>query len=97
MGLVYHEPKIGSMVYTKFRKSIYSKQHTALRDFWIDRRKELNLSQAELAKKLNTLQSLIGKIETGDRRLDIVEMIDYARALEVDPHTVLDLIINQKS
>jgi len=84
------------MNYIRFRKSIYSKQHTALRDFWINRRKELNLSQAELAKKLNVLQSLIGKIETGDRRLDIIEMIDYAHALEVDPHTVIDLILNQK-
>ncbi|MBT7556796.1 helix-turn-helix transcriptional regulator [Candidatus Woesearchaeota archaeon] len=85
------------MNYIRFRKSIYSKQHTALRDFWINRRKELNLSQAELAKKLNVLQSLIGKIETGDRRLDIIEMIDYAQALEIDPHTVIDLITNQKT
>jgi len=84
------------MSYSRFRKSIYSKQHTALRDSWVGRRKELNLSQAELANKLNVLQSLIGKIETGDRRLDIVEMIDYAHALEVDPHTVIDLILNQK-
>ena len=84
------------MKHVRFRKSIYSKQHTALRDLWIDRRKELNLSQAELAKKLNVLQSLIGKIETGDRRLDIIEMIDYAKALEVDPHTVINLILNQK-
>ena len=68
-----------------------------MRDFWITRRKKLNLSQAELADKLNVIQSLIGKIETGDRRLDIVEMVDYAKALEVDPHTVIDLIINQKS
>jgi predicted transcriptional regulator len=85
------------MEYIRFRKSIYSKQHTALRDFWIDRRKELGLSQAELAKKINVVQSLIGKIETGDRRLDIVEIIDYAKALEVDPHTVIDLIINRKA
>jgi len=85
------------MNHIRFRKSIYSKQHTALRDFWINRRKELNLSQSELARKINVVQSLIGKIETGDRRLDTVEMIDYAEALEVDPHTIIDLIINQKS
>jgi predicted transcriptional regulator len=57
---------------------------------------ELGLSQVELAKKIMVVQSLIAKIETGDRRLDIIEMIDYAEALEVDPHTVIDLILNQK-
>ena len=85
------------MQYIKFRKSIYSKQHIALRKFWISKRLELGLSQVELAKKIMVVQSLIAKIETGDRRLDIVEMIDYAHALEVDPHTVIDLILNQKN
>jgi predicted transcriptional regulator len=84
------------MKYVKFRESIYAKQHTALRDLWIDRRKDLGLSQAELAEKITVMQSLIAKIETGDRRLDIVEMVDYAQALEIDPHTIIDLIINQK-
>jgi predicted transcriptional regulator len=68
-----------------------------LRDFWINRRKELGLSQAKLAEKITVVQSLIARIETGDRRLDAVEMIDYAQALEVDPHVVIDLIISQKS
>ena len=84
------------MQYIKFRKSIYSKQHIILRKFWISKRLELGLSQVELAKKIMVVQSLIAKIETGDRRLDIVEMIDYAHALEVDPRTVIDLILNQK-
>ena len=81
----------------KFRKSIHSQEHLTLRNFWINQRQSLNLSQRALAEKLNITYSLIGKIETGDRRLDIVEMIDYAHALEVDPHTVIDLILNQKN
>jgi DNA-binding transcriptional regulator YiaG len=56
----------------KFRKSIHSKEHVALRGFWIKQRQNLGLSQRSLADKLNVTYSLIGKIETGDRRLDIV-------------------------
>jgi len=55
------------------------------------------LSQRKLAEKLNITYSLIGKIKTGDRRLDIIQMIDYAKALEVDPHDIIDMIINQKA
>ena len=81
----------------KFRKSIHSKEHLALQKFWIKQRQNIGLSQRKLAEKLNITYSLIGKIETGDRRLDIIQMIDYAKALEVDPHDIIDMIINQKA
>ncbi len=76
----------------KFRKSIHSKEHLTLRNFWIKQRQNLGLSQRALADKLNITHSLIGKIEMGDRRLDVVEMIDYTKALEVGQHTVIDLL-----
>jgi len=89
-------PILGAMKYLKFRQSIHSQSNIYLRSFWIKRRKELGLSQRDVAERLQITHSLIGKIETGDRRLDIIEMIDYAKALEVDPHTVINLILNQK-
>jgi len=75
-----------------FRKSIHLKEHVALREFWIAKRKALNLSQRQLAERLNIIYSLVGKIETGDRRLDTVETIEYCRALEVDPSEVTQLL-----
>jgi len=63
--LINYKPKIDLQQYIKFRKSIYSKQHIALRKFWISKRLELGLSQVELAKKIMVVQSLIAKIETG--------------------------------
>lgn len=83
---------MGAMKNAKFRKSVHSKEHVALRVLWIEQRKKLGLSQRELAKKLGVTYSLIGKIETGDRRLDIFETIDYCDILELNPHDVIDHI-----
>ena len=38
---------------------------------------------------MGVLYSFIGKIETGDRRLDIFEFIAYCKGLELDPVEVL--------
>lgn len=76
----------------KLRNSIYDKEHTSLRKFWIESRKKINLSQRDLANKLNINHSLIAKIETGNRQLNCVEMVNYCKALECDPHLVIDLI-----
>ena len=80
------------MPYAKFRESIHSHKHKTVRKFLIERRKELGLSQQALADRLNVIYSLIGKIETGDRRLDIVELVTYCDALELEACDVLKLI-----
>ena len=80
------------MGYVSFRKSIHSKEQTALRKILKDKRVSLGLSQRELAKQIGVVYSLISKIETGDRRLDFLEMIDYCRMLGIDPHEVINLI-----
>ena len=74
---------IRNNVNVSLRKSIHHPLHKMLRDALIDKRKELNLTQRDLAKKLNVTHSVVGKIETGDRRLDIVEFYEYANALDM--------------
>ncbi|KGQ70353.1 transcriptional regulator [Chelonobacter oris] len=69
----------------KFRTSIHTTQQLWLRERFIEQRKTLGLSQRSLAEKLNVIYSLIGKVETGDRRLDVFEFIEYCQALELDP------------
>lgn len=73
----------------RLRLSIYSDEQTWLREFFITRRQELSLSQRALAEKMNVVYSLIGKVETGDRRLDVFEFIAYCKGLELDPLEVL--------
>jgi len=41
--------------------------------------------QQALAKKLGRPQSFIAKYEGGERRIDVVEFVTIARALDADP------------
>jgi ribosome-binding protein aMBF1 (putative translation factor) len=61
----------------------------ALRDALIAARKAAGLSQEDLAKRLKHHQSLVARIESGERRIDVVELIVLARALETDAAEIL--------
>lgn len=80
-------PKIGA--HEKYSLSVHSAEHTYLRQLLIRRRLDLGLSQRALAERMNVVHSFVGKVETGDRRLDIFEFIDYCRALNWQPEEVL--------
>ncbi|RKX37172.1 MAG: transcriptional regulator [Verrucomicrobia bacterium] len=73
-------------------KTIYSDDYAKLRQWLRERRNEKNLTMRELAERMDVIHSWIGKIELGERRLDIIEYIQYCKALEVDPIEGIKLI-----
>lgn len=79
--------------YNKFRESIHAKPYSAVREFLKDKKNEAGFSNREFGKRLNVAYSLICKVETGDRRLDVVEACKYCRKLGVDPHELIDVIL----
>src|SRR5262249_11872737 len=46
-------------------------------------RQELGLTQRALARKLGRTETSITKIEAGSQRVDLVELLDIARALRI--------------
>ena len=66
-------------------KSIHSPQHQKLRELLIAARKKAKLTQAEVAERLGRPQSFVAEYEGGERRLDVVELIQVAGAVEADP------------
>lgn len=74
------------------RLSIHSNEHSWLRNYFVARRQELGLSQRSLCEKMGVVSSFVGKVETGDRRLDIFEFIAYCKGLDLDPTNVLEEI-----
>lgn len=71
------------------RLSIHSAEHMKLRQLLIRRRLDLELSQRALADRMGVIHSFVGKVETGDRRLDVFEFIDYCRALDWNAAEIL--------
>lgn len=54
----------------------------------IEARRTAGLSQRELADRLGKPRSFVSKLESRERRLDIVEFLAYSRALGLDPAMV---------
>ena len=57
----------------KRNKTIHEEQYRLLIDCLYKERKRLGLSQKEVADALNMQQSDISKIETSERRIDVLE------------------------
>ncbi len=47
-------------------------------------RKAAELNQRELAEALGKTQSYVAKVELHERRLDIIQLVEWLRALDVD-------------
>lgn len=58
-------------------------------------RRGAGVTQAQLANRLNRPQSFISKVERLERRLDVVEFCDMARAMGWSPAELLGLIDTQ--
>ena len=61
------------------KKAIYSKQHKTLTTRLKAARIQRGLNQNQVAKILKTTQSHISKIESGQRRLDIIQLKEFAK------------------
>ena len=70
-------------------KTIRSSGHEALRGALIAARKKSGLTQTQLAVRLKCHQSFVARVESGERRIDVVELIVLARALEANAADLL--------
>lgn len=73
-------------------KTIYQNQYLRLVGKLRERREDLGVSQAQLASHLGWPQQRISSIESGSRRLDVLEFCRLASALGIPPAEVSDLI-----
>jgi transcriptional regulator with XRE-family HTH domain len=68
------------------KKTIYSEEHKHLIEQLRKARKEAGLEQNEVAKLLSKTQSYISKIESGQRRIDLIQLREFAKVYKKPLH-----------
>lgn len=69
--------------------SMFSKDYEYLRELLVAARTSQGLTQVDVAKRLGKPQSFVSKYERGERRLDVIEFLQVAGVLEIDPADVI--------
>jgi transcriptional regulator with XRE-family HTH domain len=60
-----------------------------------DIRTKAGVTQRELARRLDRAHSYVSRIENGDRRLDVPEMIQWCEVLDSDPVEVMKRMVHR--
>ena len=73
-----------SIVETMFGSSLYSSEYDTLRLWLKNARNSSGLTIREVALKLGVHHSVVGKIETGHRKLELFEFLTYCEAISAN-------------
>ncbi|MEB6668023.1 MULTISPECIES: helix-turn-helix transcriptional regulator [Acinetobacter] len=64
-------------------RSIHDPRYQGLIKKLIELRESKNVTQVELARRLNKPQSYVSKVEILERRLDVIELSDWLNAIHI--------------
>ncbi len=73
-------------------KTLNSRRHKSLVDLLVKRREVVGMTQAELAARLGQYQSFVARLESGQRRIDVVEFLELSEILGFDAAEAVEAI-----
>jgi transcriptional regulator with XRE-family HTH domain len=76
-------------------KSVHTPEYGALRAELSKMRKTAGFSQRELAARLRVPHSWVAKVESGERRIDLVEFCWFASACGADPLAIFEGLLRR--
>ncbi len=71
-------------------KTIYSEPYDLIVAMLRAARQKAELSQEDLADRLNRTQLWVSRTERGERRLDLLEWLEFLIACGADPHAFIN-------
>ena len=74
-------------------RTLASPRHKALVTFIKKKRDDKGLTQAEVARRIRRYQSFVATLERGQKRIDVVELIEIAEAIDFDPQDAIRAIL----
>ena len=74
------------------KKSIPSNKYLSLVAWLKTSRLKQDLTMRDLGELLNMPHQFIGKVESGERRLDVYEYVQYCKSLNIDPVKGLEFL-----
>jgi len=77
-------------------KTLGTERHKALIALLIEKREAAGLTQSDLAAKLGEYQSFVARLESGQRRVDVVEFLALADLLGFDAEKAIRTIRRNK-
>ena len=76
-------------------KTIYTRQAECVRETIVELRKRAGFNQRQLAAKLGRERNLVGRLEVGQRRLDVVEFYWVCKACGANPKRVYQQLLDE--
>ena len=76
-------------------KSVFTDANNAVIEVLVAARKAAGLRQEDLASKLGKDQSFVSRIESGQRRVDVIEFYAIGTALNCDPAKLYSELVSR--
>lgn len=78
-------------------KTLGDTRHSALVEYLITKRQQAGLKQSDLAERMGVYQSFIARLESGQRRVDVIELIQLGEQLGFDPAEAISALSKKDS
>jgi transcriptional regulator with XRE-family HTH domain len=76
-------------------KTLRSKRYKALIGLVVAKREAAGMTQSDLAARLGKSQSFVARLESGQRRITVLEFMTLAKILRFDPYKLISTLEKQ--